>query len=236
MNCHDFEIQMEALLDGNLDPARRQACLDHAVDCPSCGELLTAVGSVTANLPESSSTQLVETVLEQTIGSACQRARETLPDFVDQELAPTDRELLDLHTESCTACRRLASTLALLRRELPRLAEAPLDDRFTAEVLAATLPRHHRLAQWWQSHWSGWVRRPRFAMEAAYVGLLVVMLVLGAFSTPVAALPQKGLELVQTDPETPSVWTEANEDLGTFWEWIASLFEKTENESTEDTP
>jgi hypothetical protein len=73
-------------------------------------------------------------------------------------------------------------------------------------------------------------------MEAAYVGLLVLMMVLGAFSTPVAALPQKGLQLMQADPETPSVWSEANEDLGTFWEWVASLFEKTENESTEDRP
>jgi len=71
-------------------------------------------------------------------------------------------------------------------------------------------------------------------MEAAYVGVLVVMLALGAFSTPLAALPQKGLEWVQPAPDSPSVWTQTSQGLGTFWEWVASLFEKAENERTEE--
>ena len=76
-------------------------------------------------------------------------------------------------------------------------------------------------------------------MEAAYVGSLIVLVVLGAFSTPVAALPQKGLELMQPEPGSTSVWVQANEELGTFWETFASLLESEEEnrpESNEDTP
>ena len=29
MNCHEFEMRMEALLEGLLDPAAQDACLTH---------------------------------------------------------------------------------------------------------------------------------------------------------------------------------------------------------------
>lgn len=238
MNCLEFEAQMESLLDGTLEPSKRTGCLEHAARCASCGELLTAVGGAFQYSEEISTPSLVEGVIERTIGSACGQAREQLPALVDQELPSADRQLIELHLSSCASCSQLATTLSMLRRELPRLAEVPLDDRFTHRVLAATLAPRVRFRRWWLSHWSAWVHRPRFAMEAAYVGLLLVMLVLGAFSTPVAALPQKGIELVQPEPGAASVWTRANDGLGTFWEGFASLLESEENnqESNEDTP
>ena len=238
MNCHEFESHLEGLLDEQLDLAKRQTCLEHASTCPACGELLAAVGGVASGTEISSDPLDVAKVLELTIGSACGRAKERLPAFVDRELTAADRELVDLHLASCTECSELATTLAWLRRELPSLAEVPVDERFTRQVLAVTLPIQTRFARWWQQQWAGWIRRPRFAMEAAYVGLLFIMMVLGAFSTPVSALPQKGLELMQTDPDTPSVWTQANDGLGTFWEAVASLFENAESEpeSSEESP
>jgi len=238
MNCLDFESRLEALLDGTVGAEARQDCLVHAEKCFVCGELLAAVVGSNPSTPDESTAHLTRTVLERTIGSACSQAKEQLPAYVDQELTGTDKELLDVHLEGCVDCQKLASTLVALRRDLPSLAEAPVDEQFVSQVLAATLPRHTPLQLWWRSHWSGWVQRPRFAMEAAYVGLLVVILVLGAFSTPVAALTEKGIGLVQPDPQSPSVWTHTQEGLGTFWERVASLFEKAESEpeSTEDKP
>lgn len=236
MNCREFEVRLEALLDGHLDSAGRQVCISHAQACAACSELLAAVGGWTPDAGGAASGPLTAAVLERTIGSACGQARMHLPAHVDRELDSVDRELIELHLEDCAECQRLAATLVALRRELPRVAELPLDTQFATEVLAATVRRRAPLKRWWLQHWSLWVQRPRFAMEAAYVGVLVVMLVLGAFSTPVAALPQKGLQLMQADPETPSVWTHTNEGLGTFWEWVASLFEKAEREPTEETP
>lgn len=238
MDCHEFEVRLESLLDHHLEPSEREACLLHAETCPACGELLEAVGNPAIDASGQLGDSLVETVLASTVGDACGQAKPQLPAFVDRDLAGAERELIELHLGHCAHCRQLISTLELLRRELPRMAEVPTDDRFLSEVLAATLPPKVRAQRWFKSHWSNWVRRPRFAMEAAYVGLLVVMLVLGAFSTPVAALPQKGLELMQPAPDTPSVWAKTDQSLGTFWEWVASLFEKVEKEqeSTEEKP
>jgi len=236
MNCREFEARLESLLDGHLDSATSQVCLSHARGCAACSELLVAVGGPTAEGGGEGPGSLTAAVLESTIGSACGQAREHLPDHADLALEPVDRELVELHLAGCVDCQRLSATLVALRTELPKLAEMPLDGRFTHEVLAATVAREPWWKSWWQGHWSGWVQRPRFAMEAAYVGLLVVMLVLGAFSTPLAALPQKGVQLMQPEPDAPSVWTNTQESLGTFWEWVASMFEKVERnqESTEE--
>ena len=234
MKCHEFETRMEALLEGDLDQETQEECLRHARVCLACSEILEAVGGLSTRRTEDPSPSLTAGVLERTIGSACEQARGHLPAHVDRELDSVDFELVDLHVESCPACQRLAATLVAMRRELPRLAEIPIDDQFTSQVMAATLPRQSKAKSWWLRHWSLWIQRPRFAMEAAYVGVLVVMLILGAFSTPLAALPQKGLEWVQPAPDSPSVWTQTSQGMGTFWEWVASLFEKAENEPTEE--
>lgn len=237
MNCHDFEIRLERLLEGDLEATEATRSLKHAAQCRVCGELLQAVGGLDAAPVVESEEPLIETILERTTGSVCGQAEAKLPAYVDHELATADHELLQAHLDGCAHCRRLVATLGLLNRELPRLAEAPADEELVQRILAATLPARIRVRRWMHKSWSAWVQRPRFAMEAAYAGLLIVMLVFGAFSTPLAALPQKGLDLVQPDPNTPSVWTQTGEGLGTFWEWVASLFEKTEEdpESTEET-
>lgn len=238
MNCHEFEMRFEALLDERLDASVRATCLEHAAACPSCGDLLAAVSESFESLRESPGSSLIDSVLDRTIGSACAQARERLPALVDQELDTADHELVELHLAGCPDCQQLAAILVGLRRELPRLAEVPVDEAFTRQVLAATLPFSTRLRRRWQPHWSNWIRRPRFAMEAAYVGLILVMPILAAFSTPLAALPAKGLELVQVEAGDTSIWTRANQGLGTFWEGFASLLESEEDkqESTEDTP
>ena len=238
MNCRDFESSLESLIDRRLEPAARDACLLHAESCSACGELLTAVGGLHAtdsSLPEEA---LVGSILTATVGSVCDQAKPLLPSFVDRKLATADRDLVELHLASCDGCRRLSTTLVTLRQELPLMAEVDVDARFTADVLASTVPTPSRFRSWLTDQWSSWVQRPRFAMEAAYVGVLVLMLVLGAFSTPVAALPQKGVELLQPEADTSSVWMKTQEGLGTFWDSVASLFEKVERkqESTKETP
>lgn len=238
MNCHDFEIRLERLLDGAIDAAEKTDCLLHAEQCQTCGEMLKAVSGLEPAIATEEKESFVESILERTTGAVCRQAEEKLPAYLDHELRAIDRELLQGHLNGCAPCRKLVTTLGMLSSELPRLAEAPVDERFTVQVLAATLPARTRWLRWWSRHWADWIQRPRFAMEAAYAGLLVVMLVLGAFSTPLAALPEKGLQIMQPDPGTPSVWTHTQEGLGTFWDWVASMFEKVEKEpeSKEETP
>lgn len=238
MNCYDFESRLEALLDGRLDSETAQICLRHARECATCSELVEAAGRPIPAVASEDLASLTSAVLERTIGSACGQARQMLPDHVDRSLAASDRGLIEIHLEGCADCHRLAATLIALRTELPKLAEAPVDRQFTTDVLAATAARQPRWRQWLQVQWTGWLQRPRFAMEAAYVSVLVIVLVLGAFSTPVAALPQKGVEWMQPEPDSPTIWTKTQDGLGTFWDSIASLFEKAEKEpeSIEETP
>jgi hypothetical protein len=238
MNCHEFETRLERLLDDALEPGEKTDCLRHAEQCPICGEMLEAVGGLGSGSPAEEEEPLVESILQRTIGSVCTQAEEKLPAYVDHELGAEDRQLLQGHLNSCESCRKLVTTLGMMSAELPRLAEVSVGEDFTHRVLARTLPTRIRLQRWIRQNGSSWVQRPRFAMEAAYAALLIVMLVLGAFSTPVAALPKKGLDLMQPDPSTPSVWTQTADSLGTFWEWVASLLEKAEEtpESTEETP
>ena len=238
MNCRQFESRLESLLDSRLTPAEREASLQHAESCPACRELMEAVADPTLTEETAPQETLVESILAATVGSVCDRARQQLPAFVDRELTGDDRRLVEIHLASCDGCRRLEATLVSLTTELPKLAEEAPDLRFTRDVLAATSQRRPPAWTWLKTHGSAWIQRPRFAMEAAYVGVLALMLVLGAFSTPVAALPQRGVELIQSAPDTPSIWVRTQEGLGTFWDSVASLFEKAgmEPESTEETP
>lgn len=238
MNCLEFERRLESLLEERLEPRTRRACLAHAETCSACREILEVVADPASAEVTEPGEALVESILVATVGSACEQAKAQLPAFVDRELAAADRELVELHIETCESCQRLTATLVAMTTELPQLAQAPLDLRFTRDVLAATSKRRSAVWTWLEKSWASWLQRPRFAMEAAYVGVLVIMLVLGAFSTPVAALPQRGVELMRPEPDTPTIWTRTQEGLGTFWDSVASLFEKVEKqpESEEETP
>ena len=238
MDCRRFEALLESLLDREVDPVTREDCLDHAAECGSCADLLRPGLEALVAATAVADSRLVDSILRHTDSRPCPQARDLLPALIESQLASDDGELVGLHLQHCPECKQLLEILTFLQRELPQLAETPPDDRFTDDVLAATLSPGLRLRRWWRGRWTTWVHRPRFAMEAAYLGLVVILLVLGAFSTPLAALPLKGLELIQPDTGETTVWTEANASLGTFWSQFASLLENDEAESktTEETP
>jgi len=205
MDCHDLERRLESLLDGELTAAERAECLRHAAACASCAELLEALPLDAPAAAGSEPAGLAAAVMTATVGSPCGRSREQLCDFVDGELDDPERELVALHLVSCSGCRALAGAIEALTRDLPRLAEELPDAGFVRDVLAATLPWRVRLRRWWAATWPRWVRRPRFALEAGYLGSLVVALMIAVPGEPLAAVPKRALELAQA--ETASRWT-----------------------------
>ncbi len=91
-----------------------------------------------------------------------------------------DRALLEAHLEHCPACAALARNLAVLRATLPSFASLDPGPSFTAQVLAATSRAQpatlaDRLSAWLRP----WLSRPRFALEAAYVCTLLLVLAVG---------------------------------------------------------
>lgn len=154
---------------------------------------------------------LLTAVLDRTSGPVCGRAHALL---AEPDRAETDRRLLALHLEGCAECRALAAALAALARELPALAEVAPDPAFVADVLAQTSraaaatapPRRPArapatpwvgLAAAWRRSWPRWVRRPRFAWEAAFVLTLVLSPVLAASGAP---LQERVAELARESP------------------------------------
>ena len=74
------------------------------------------------------------------------------------------------HTASCPSCRELVEPMGLMLA--PVGTEPPTD--FLAAVMARTSRAKRRTT--WAETWRLWMQRPRFASEAAYVGVVVLSL------------------------------------------------------------
>ncbi|HVQ35093.1 MAG TPA: zf-HC2 domain-containing protein [Candidatus Bathyarchaeia archaeon] len=114
----------------------------------------------------------LERVLAATSGPACPSAENRFVSFVDGELDPVDRELVTAHVAGCRPCREELVQVRALLAELPRIAEVVPDRAFVGDVLRRTAasPR-------WAETWRRLMLRPRFALELAYVGAVVLCVV-----------------------------------------------------------
>jgi anti-sigma factor RsiW len=195
MDCRELEDRLEALLDGELDELESRRCARHLETCPSCRELAEPL-TVASAPPE----DLVDAVLASTSGSPCGRSQSLLCEWLDGETAAADGELMAAHLDTCADCRSLAAAMTRLAAELPELAELRPDPGFVEAVLAATLPVRVRLRRWWAAVWPQWVRRPRFASEAAFVATMALVIVFATPGSPLEAVPTKALVLARTDP------------------------------------
>lgn len=206
MDCHHFEDRFETYLAGELRPEERSACEAHLDRCPACRELLELASHPGAAELPGGADGLLDGVLERTTGPACGRAGEILAARLDggEPHDALDRELLDLHLAACDGCRSLARVLTALGRDLPGLAEVRPDSRFVDDVLARTLPSTVRWrrahSRWWADRWSAWVRRPRFAWEAAFVLTVACLPVLTSSASPIPPLAATARELAAENP------------------------------------
>lgn len=193
MDCRGYEERLDELLAGELTAAERRALEDHAAGCARCRELnsLLSVGidATGPDVPEG----FAEAVLEQTSGTQCERALELLCDLVDETLEEPDAGLVAIHLEHCRECRSCAKALARLGEQLPFEAELPPDDRWVHDVLTRTSrSRRRRIAAWRGQLAAGWRRtlaRPRFAVEGAYLGSLVLTVAIASTGSPLSGLP-----------------------------------------------
>lgn len=150
--------------------------------------------------------ELLAGILARTSGSPCRRAGELLassggtPESGGERLPSVDRELLALHLERCADCRELAAVLAALSRDLPGLGEVRPDPELVGDVLGATLPATVRWRRAWERRWNGWVRRPRFAWEAALVLTVALSVSLTAAGSPERPIPRTFVELARRNP------------------------------------
>jgi predicted anti-sigma-YlaC factor YlaD len=187
VDCRRFERIMEAFLDGTLTEPEARAAQEHLRRCADCRELAEIAGA-----PPEAAPDLTAAVLARTTGSSCGHAREGLCDYVDGRAGSVDAELIRMHVSNCEACATLSNVLTELAADLPALAEMHPDERFTADVLARTLPRGKKTPRWIEQLLQSWDRllqRPRFALEGAYVMTLLMLVVLGVPGALLAGAP-----------------------------------------------
>ncbi|MDH3404542.1 MAG: zf-HC2 domain-containing protein [Acidobacteriota bacterium] len=198
MECRDLERRLEALAARSLAPVERARYEEHLAACAACRELLELARLEPP--PGVGDDAWVDGVLARTSRAGCAAAEAALCDLIDGRLPAGERRQVASHLAGCGDCAALASVLAALAAELPRLADLRPDDRFVDDVLARTLPVAARVRRFWERAWPRWVRRPRFASEVAYVGVLVVALVVATPGSPLADAPGQALATVRADP------------------------------------
>jgi hypothetical protein len=156
--------------------------------------------------PKPDADALTAAILAATSGSPCARAEALLPCLADGELSAEEIALLTAHLAHCAPCRALAESLSWLAGTLPAMATREPDAGFTAAVLAAIAREDERaalrrfderLAAWWRRSW----RRPRFALEAAYAGTLILVALTATPVSPLRGAPGRALALLQ-DPSS----------------------------------
>jgi len=134
---------------------------------------------------------LTAAILAQTSGPACDRLRGLACAFVDETLPAEDRELVSLHLEHCPQCRGLVAGMGEAIRVLPGFAQVDPGAAFTAAVLTRTrspLPPGLPPPDRFLAGWANLMRRPRAALEAAYLataaGLILTQLPLPGSAGP----------------------------------------------------
>lgn len=115
---------------------------------------------------------LTASILQRTSGSACGRLHGLAWDFLAGGLDAGISELAEGHLQHCAACRARLARLEAARRLLPGFANLDPGEAFTSAVLARTrtapvLPRRPRDPL--LEGWARLMRRPRAALEAAYL-------------------------------------------------------------------
>jgi len=210
MTCHDFEDRFDDYIEGALAGIELDAARRHLSGCAPCRELIAIESRARAGIATLTTGDAVDIsggVIARTTGSTCPSAHALLPDDIDGHLERSDagaHDLLTRHLENCEACSALGRTLSWMTRALPLLAECEPDASFTADVVRATTESGRRGAAWagrLGSAWRNWIDRPRFAIEGAYIGSMILWLVFAAPISPVHGMPARMLELVRSESD-----------------------------------
>jgi anti-sigma factor RsiW len=194
MNCQSFIDCLDDFLEGKLSGDARNAAEEHLRGCERCRDLAAAFAVDGENLTPPP--DLVSAILQQTSGSTCASAHDRLCDHVDGLLGAVDNELVRSHLRSCAECTALARAVAQLNLDLPTLAELEPDEPFVQAVLARTVRRRRRSAEWagkLTEQWTALLQRPRLAWEGAYIATFVLALL---FLTPWSPLSGTARQVV----------------------------------------
>jgi len=192
--CSAVEEHLSEYIEGELAANADRSVADHLSLCTPCHELrdsmVAALGWARTTRTASAPDALVARILAGTSGtvadgaltlvpSRCESVRESLSDYLDQVLSPTERERMETHLTECPAC--LAQRDGMVRviqwaRRFPRFAAPPW---LVSGILANTadLPvAWRRQRETWLETLASigrWILEPRTAM-AVFTSVLIL--------------------------------------------------------------
>ena len=207
MTCAEFDRLLDDALAGTLPAAAEQELDRHRAACARCRELQAIVSDSGVLAESEAAPDVAAAVLARTTGPACGRARELAAAGWGAPGEGADGELVRLHLASCGGCRTVTGAMSWIGASLPALAEADPGPGFAGAVAGRT----ERLRAWRRrgaaarGWWGGLMLRPRFAWEAAYVGVFVLVLVVGIPGSPLQSAPERLLALARVNPVEASV-------------------------------
>ena len=177
MNCSEFEALLYASIEEHIEPADGARMTAHEASCARCRRLAGLVSGNDAGSSELAE-GFAESVLERTSGKPCEEVAILLAE--DASDASHQEALWEVHVATCKDCRALQGALARMLRETPALAELEPEASLVDSVLRATVGRPlvaSRRPR--EGLWTRFVRRPRAALEGAYVTAMLLLLVTG---------------------------------------------------------
>jgi anti-sigma factor RsiW len=181
--CALVDTWLDDWLAGRLPEGIARRLDEHVDACDRCRRLVAiASGGEVQSNEAGEDADLLPAVLGRTTGSPCARAEQLLPALVDDQLDANSREILQAHVAHCDGCSQVLAALQEAEQVLPALAHTAPPPGFAEAVLRATsaAPRRAALAEWWLRI----LARPRASLELAYVGTVLLVVLLG---NPVAA-------------------------------------------------
>lgn len=200
MDCREFERLIEDLVEGELRPPLAAQARAHAAACDSCRDLEELVRASVTAAPPPPDADLAAKVMATTSGSPCEGALERLSDLTDHTDG-IESSLVQMHLDHCVSCSRVAETLVWLHQALPTMAEIEPDSKFTRDVIRATSGQRRPAWRDMLAHAIEMVSsRPRFPLEAAYAGAMILWLLFSIPSSPLGALAPRALELARANP------------------------------------
>ena len=222
MDCTEFELILDDFLSGELAADERMSATAHLSTCPDCRHLISVARGDLDLAPVETESSLAASILAKTGTDPCRKARSQLCDLVDGELDPTASRILASHLEHCRRCSALFVALTEVAALLPEFAEIQPDHSFLKDTLAFTTAPAEEIV-----HAPSMLRtladklfqRPRFSWEAAYVGTLIIVTLLGgAPSWPTASQTDTVLASLKID-------TALAEQMGerTYRRWLGEV-------------
>jgi hypothetical protein len=181
MECKRFERFLEDSFEVTLSEQNQASLADHLKRCPSCRQYRSILRGETNLLARHDQEYLTRSVLDSTSGPSCASAEELLC-LDDGEASREGQRLLAAHLENCSHCSAMKAWLDEAKDVWPALSELDPGEGFTASVLLATshspAPPPSWIANLGRSV-GQLLQRPRFSWEAAYVGTLLLIALVG---------------------------------------------------------